>query len=121
MRARQYCVSFFTGAFYYGVLPAAAIFSVVASVIMNCYSFKGTLYLLTGSISVQHYDMPEALAVSRAELLVGIACSFLGAGVMWLWTRLLERHRVQPQQPRPPSDGALELTDVSLEEEIKGL
>lgn len=91
MNAKERIVWFFVGVFYYLVLPASCLFSAVSGVIMSCYSFKGTLFFLTGSPSLTGIPLPAALAISVPELVIGIAFVILGAVLLGLYTCLSKR------------------------------
>lgn len=84
---REKIVAVFVAIFYYAVLPASCLFSVVSGVIMSCYSFKGTLFFLTGSPSLTGVPLPASLAVSVWELVAGVAFVVLGALLLWMYTR----------------------------------
>lgn len=92
-------IAVFVAVFYYCVLPASCLFSVVSGVIMSCYSFKGTLFFLTGSPSLTGVPLPAALAISVWELIVGIIFVILGAILLWMYTcyskRLNQGFRVE--------------------------
>ena len=79
------CIAIFTSLFYYGFLPSVGFLSAIAGVTVSCYSFKATWFLLTGSFSVSHETLPEAIAVSKLELLIGICFSLAGAGLLALY------------------------------------
>lgn len=89
---REKIVAVFVAIFYYAVLPASCLFSVVSGVIMSCYSFKGTLFFLTGSPSLTGVPLPASLAVSVWELVAGIVFVVLGALLLWMYTRY-SKHR----------------------------
>jgi hypothetical protein len=80
-------VACFVAVFYYAVLPASCLFSVVSGIIMSCYSFKGTLFFLTGSPSLTGMPLPASLAISVWELVAGIVFVALGALLLWMYTR----------------------------------
>lgn len=87
MRARERVVWCFVGVFYYAVLPASCFFSAVSGLIMSAYSFKATLYVLTGSISLGALPMPEAITISRGEFFFALLCMVAGGALLWLYTR----------------------------------
>ena len=92
----------FVGIFYYFVLPASCLFSAVSGVIMSCYSFKGTLFFLTGSPSLTGVPLPAALALSVWELIVGIVFVLLGALLLLMYTCYSKKQKVsgfRTQQP----------------------
>lgn len=81
----------FVGCFYYLVLPASCLFSAVSGVIMSCYSFKGTLFFLTGSPSLTGLPLPAALALSVWELAIGIVFVILGALLLLMYNYYSKR------------------------------
>lgn len=97
-KMRQKIVAFFVAVFYYCVLPASCLFSAVSGVIMSCYSFKGTLFFLTGSPSITGAPLPGSLAISPWELAIGILFVLAGAFLLWLYTRF------SSNRPLPPLD-----------------
>ena len=98
MGVKDRIVWFFVGVFYYFVLPASCLFSVVSGVIMSCYSFKGTLYFLTGSPSLTGIALPAALAISPWELVIGITFVIVGALLLWLYTACSKRMQIRASQ-----------------------
>lgn len=108
----------FTGCFYYIALPASCFLVLVASLISNAYSFKGTLYFWTGSVSLAGLPMPEAVVISRAEAVVAGVILLLGGGILWMYTRLCSA-KTAPPLHRRASGGAIELRDDSDASQIE--
>ena len=103
-------IAIFTFAFHYLFLPAAVIFSFVAGLTLSCYSFKATVYMLTGSLSVHKYEMPRALVVSKIEFVIGLVLSAIGGGMAALYqmyvTKQLEFRQPRLMFPYDPEDMA---------------
>ena len=92
-------IAIFTGAFHYGFLPAAALFSVVAGITLSCYSFKALVFLLTGSLSVSKKEMPEAMTVSVVEFIVGCGFSVATGGLFALY-QMYQTKQMDVRNPR---------------------
>ena len=115
-------ISIFTLLFHYVFFPAAALFSVVAGITLSCYSFKATVFLLSGSFSIHKYDMPQALVVSKLELLVGVVFSAASGGLFALYetfrTKQLERREPRLMMPYDPQDMSERVDTLDLEEAV---
>lgn len=91
----------FTTAFYYAILPGASLFSVIAGIMLTAYSFKGILYMLTGSISLTSSPLPQALEVSLGELLISLIFMTIGALMLFMYVRFCKTTRDPPPLPTP--------------------
>ena len=101
-------IGIFMLVFQYFFIPAAALFSVIAGLTLSCYSFKCTVFLFTGNLSVHNYNMPQQLIVSKIELLIGVLFSAVSGGLFALYemyrTKQLQRREPRMMMPYDPQD-----------------
>ena len=109
--------------FQYFFIPAAALFSVIAGLTLSCYSFKTTVFLLTGNLSIHKYQMPQQLVVSKLELLIGVLFSIVSGGLFALYemyrTKQLQRREPRMMMPYDPQDMSERGDTIDHEEAIK--
>jgi hypothetical protein len=114
--SRDLVIKIFTTIFYFVVIPACVVVSSVASVIMFVYSFKGMLFLMTGSISFARLPMPDALAISLGELIVTLVFLCVAALITLLYMRFTKKKKpalvvVNPTQTQGTNENLDELGD----------
>jgi len=94
--------------FHYGFIPAAALYSIVAGVTLSTYSFKATVFMVTGSLSLTKLPMPDALMASKMELLVGVILTVASGGFFAIYTtfqtKQQERRRPRMMLPYDPTE-----------------
>lgn len=75
-------ITIFVWVVHYIFLPGGILFSAIAGLTLSTYTFKATLFLLRGSLSVTGKPLPRALVASGGELLVGILFSGISVACM---------------------------------------
>ncbi len=101
--------------FRYMVIPSATLFSLVSTVIMGAYSFKGTLFLITNHPTTSSANMTTAEAfvrVTGGEL--AMAVLFVLAGTLIaLLAKALKRHNLSQQQQHQQFVDEVPLTNTT--------
>jgi hypothetical protein len=88
MPVKDTIVVLFTGAFYYGVLPALTLWCGLTIWILCTYIIKGLLFLVTGAASIVGATGPAALSPAFSESMFGALLSITVVGVSLLYRYL---------------------------------
>jgi len=78
----------------YGVVPAATLFALVSTVIMGAFSFKGTRYLLMGTVPT-----PETITrITGVELAMSALFAIGGFVVAYVVKDLKHQRKMAPRE-----------------------